>query len=174
MTTDKTTQEIAARVKQLRYDRGWTQEILAKKVGLQRSALNQKESGNRNIHADEIVRLADAFGLTTDELIRGIRPEQLDIHEDVGLSSKAICTLQEFKTRYPEYIPDLNTLLSSPNLLHLITTYMNLPQGNGPYLPPEKVTRREDGQYEMKLTPASLKIVLESSIIREMREIHEE
>lgn len=173
MTPDKTTQEIAQRVRQLRNDRGWTQEILAKKIGIKRSALNMKEQCARKFNADEIIRISDAFGITAEELVRGIRPEQLEIHENIGLSSEAIRCLQDFRTRSPENMDALNTVLSSPHILHLIASYMTLPAEYVSFHPPEIVTQREDGMYEMKLTPSSLRFILESAIIRAMRELYE-
>ena len=173
MTPDKTTQKIAQRVRQLRNDRGWTQENLAQKASMKRSALNMKEQCARKFNADEIIRISDAFGITAEELVRGVHPEQLDIHEAIGLSSEAIRSLQDFRTRSPENMDALNTILSSPHILHLIASYMTLPAEYGTFRPPEKVTQREDGMYEMKLTPASLRFILESAIIRAMRELFE-
>ena len=173
MTPDKTAQDIAQRIKQIRNDRGWTQETLAQRAGMKRSALNMKEQCARKFTADEIFRLSDIFGLTAEELVRGIRPEQLDIHKELGLSSEAIRCLQDFRTENPENMETLNTLLSSPHILHLIASYMRLPEDYGPFRPPEKVTQKEDGLLEMKLTPASLKCVLESAIIQALRELYE-
>ena len=174
MAPDKTTQEIAQRVRQLRKDRGWTQETLAQKAGMKRSALNMKEQCARKFNADEIIRLSDAFDLTAEELVRGIHPEQLDIHVDIGLSDEAIRCLQNFRNNNPESMETLNAVLSSPHILHLIATYMTLPEESGHFQPPEKVTQREDGMYEMKLTPSSLRFILESAIIRALRELFEE
>ena len=174
MTPDKTTPEIAERIRQLRAERGWTQETLAQKAGMKRGTLNMKEQCARRFTADEIIRLSDAFGLTAEELVRGIRPEQLDIHENIGLSSEAIRCLQEFRKMNPENMEALSTVLSSPHILHLIASYMCLPEKGGSFRPPEKVTQREDGMYEMNLTPASLRFILESAIIRAMRELCEE
>ena len=65
---------LAANVKRLRKDRGWTQEFLAKVAGLERLAVTRIENkGRENCHADTLISLAGALGVTLDELVHGHR-----------------------------------------------------------------------------------------------------
>ena len=68
--------EIGARVKNLREEHGWTDEVLGKMIGLSGSNLNNKERGIREFALDEIISLSDVFEITTDELLRGVKPKK--------------------------------------------------------------------------------------------------
>lgn len=56
---------IGTRIKQLREERGWTQEELAVKLGYKsRSSVNKIELGQRNLTQSKIKAIADALGTT--------------------------------------------------------------------------------------------------------------
>lgn len=57
------------RVRELRSQRGWTQERLSEVAGLHRSYVAGLESGARNPTLDVIVRLAQAFELSPKEML---------------------------------------------------------------------------------------------------------
>ena len=52
-----------ARVRELRLEKGWSQEQLASKVGLDRTYIGGIERGERNLGLKNIFRLADALGV---------------------------------------------------------------------------------------------------------------
>jgi len=56
-------------MRELRSTRGWSQEILAQECGLHRTYIGAVERGERNISIDNIDRVADAFRVTTAELL---------------------------------------------------------------------------------------------------------
>ena len=57
-------------IKKLRTDRGWSQEELGKKVGVNRAAVNKWETGTvENIKRTTIKRLSEVFGVTPCELM---------------------------------------------------------------------------------------------------------
>lgn len=62
-------QEIGQRIAQLRKLKGWSQEDLAKNIGLSRSSLAQLELGNRNLDVLELYRLSMELGFTLDEFL---------------------------------------------------------------------------------------------------------
>lgn len=51
------------RVRELRTARGWTQDSLAEKAGLDRTYIGGIERGERNVALLNIFRLADALGV---------------------------------------------------------------------------------------------------------------
>ncbi|MDR0701591.1 MAG: helix-turn-helix transcriptional regulator [Azoarcus sp.] len=57
------------RLSEIRKNRGWSQERLAKKSGLARSYVGGVERGQRNIALLNICRLADALGLPPSALL---------------------------------------------------------------------------------------------------------
>jgi transcriptional regulator with XRE-family HTH domain len=63
----------AANIRRLRDDRLWTQEELAKRAGLDRTEVQKIENGNRNPGVEVLLKLAGAFELTTNDILRGAR-----------------------------------------------------------------------------------------------------
>ena len=58
------------RLRQLRTQRGWSQEELASHVGLDRSYVGGVERGERNISLENICRLAESLELKPSDLLR--------------------------------------------------------------------------------------------------------
>jgi len=58
---DATHRQLAHRVKTLRKEKGLSQEALARKIEIPRSALSQIETGERRVTTDELVRLSEAL-----------------------------------------------------------------------------------------------------------------
>lgn len=57
------------RIKQLRADRGWTQDELAERAGISRSYLTELETGAKTINARRLSEVARAFGVEPESLI---------------------------------------------------------------------------------------------------------
>ena len=53
---------VAARLRSLRLDVGWTQADLARVLGTTQSAVARMESGNQRFNLDSLKRVADALG----------------------------------------------------------------------------------------------------------------
>jgi transcriptional regulator with XRE-family HTH domain len=64
---------------ELRDRRGWTQEELGKKVGIDRTGIVRRESGATTVSLAEQKKFAKAFGLTIDEFEKKWRSTQ--VHE---------------------------------------------------------------------------------------------
>jgi transcriptional regulator with XRE-family HTH domain len=60
------------RLRDLRHQRGWTQERLAEATGLDRSFLADVERGARFPGLDTCWRIADGLGITLGELFDGL------------------------------------------------------------------------------------------------------
>jgi transcriptional regulator with XRE-family HTH domain len=58
---DTAHKQLAHRVKSLREEKGLSQEALARKIGIPRSALSQIETGDRRVTTDELVRLSETL-----------------------------------------------------------------------------------------------------------------
>ncbi|MDQ3017421.1 MAG: DUF4065 domain-containing protein [Bacteroidota bacterium] len=61
-----TQQDIGLRISQLRKQKGWSQEELAKNIGLPRTALTQIELGNRSVDIMELQSLSLLLGFSLD------------------------------------------------------------------------------------------------------------
>jgi transcriptional regulator with XRE-family HTH domain len=60
---------LARNLRQLRAERGLSQEELGDLVGLHRTYIGSVERGERNISIDNIARLAEAFGIKLSKLL---------------------------------------------------------------------------------------------------------
>ncbi|MGA7313798.1 MAG: helix-turn-helix transcriptional regulator, partial [Silvibacterium sp.] len=73
-----TRQELGNRLRQLRDNRGYTQEDVAAVLGISRSAVVQLEAGNRNLDSVELMALANEFGFDPKQLFE----EKFDAVQD--------------------------------------------------------------------------------------------
>ena len=94
--------EVGLRIAQLREARGLSQRQLSdelEKIGLKvrRETVTQWEAGTRDLKTEYTVKLADFFGVTCDEILRGIKAENLSVSQKTGLSDKAIETLSRWQ-----------------------------------------------------------------------------
>lgn len=64
--------KLGKRVKQLRQEKGLSQEALAHLSELDRTYIPSIEKGERNISLEVIQKLAGAFKMTISELLKGI------------------------------------------------------------------------------------------------------
>jgi transcriptional regulator with XRE-family HTH domain len=62
-----------ARVRQLRNDRGWSQEELADRAGLHRTYIGSIERGEQNISLVNIEKLSATLGVSLAELFRSFK-----------------------------------------------------------------------------------------------------
>ena len=65
-------QLIGNRIREIRKEKGYSQEELAALADLDRTYMTSVECGKRNISIVNLHRIAKALGVTLDELFRGI------------------------------------------------------------------------------------------------------
>jgi transcriptional regulator with XRE-family HTH domain len=67
---------LGERVRQIRHAQGISQERFAEKAGVGRITIQRLEAGaQRNVSLVNTARIARAFGLTIDELLKGVDVE---------------------------------------------------------------------------------------------------
>lgn len=96
-----TNSNIAARLKELRIEKGFLQDQVAELVGVARNAISSYENGARQPSLDILVALARVYKTTTDYILGVTDRRQLDIS---GLTSHQI-----------ELVSDLVSELSAKN-----------------------------------------------------------
>ena len=65
-------QLIGNRIREVRKEKGYSQEELAARAELDRTYMTSVECGKRNISIVNLYRIAQALGITLEELFRGI------------------------------------------------------------------------------------------------------
>jgi len=112
---------IGKRIAKLRNEKSETQAELAKALHVKRETVNMWENGTRDLKTLHTVALANHFGVTCDEILRGIKSENVDIHRKTGLDDMAIKKLKEFidnsveKTTKNVRTQLTNALICDPN-----------------------------------------------------------
>lgn len=64
--------KLGKRVRALRLDRGWTQEELAHRSGLNRSYMSEVERGRSDVSLSTLQKIARPLGISLAELLSGI------------------------------------------------------------------------------------------------------
>ncbi len=98
---------------------------LASVLGTSTQTISYYINGKRKPSYDNILALADYFGVSTDYLIRGVSSKNLDIHKRTGLTDKAIEGIEYAKeiSHDPDsenVIGVLNELLADQNFYTFI------------------------------------------------------
>ena len=65
-------QRFGSRIKELRLERGWTQEDLSDKAGVGRVFISQLENGHKEVCLGVIETLADSFKVKIAELMQRV------------------------------------------------------------------------------------------------------
>ena len=65
------TRDLGHRIRLLRAERGWSQEVLAELAGLHRNYIGHVERAEINMSVAQLARIARAFGLRPGVLIDG-------------------------------------------------------------------------------------------------------
>ena len=72
MQSNRTLRSLAHRIKELRLERGISQEELAHRSGLSRTGMGFLETGKRWPRLDTLMSVADGLNITVDELLKGV------------------------------------------------------------------------------------------------------
>jgi transcriptional regulator with XRE-family HTH domain len=72
MQSNRTLRALANRIKELRDQKGISQEELAHRAGLSRTGMGFLETGKRWPRLDTLMKVADGLNITLDELFKGL------------------------------------------------------------------------------------------------------
>jgi transcriptional regulator with XRE-family HTH domain len=72
MQSNRTLRALANRIKELRDQKGISQEELAHRAGLSRTGMGFLETGKRWPRLDTLMKVADGLNITVDELLKGL------------------------------------------------------------------------------------------------------
>ena len=100
---------LGERLKSARVKAGQTQEDIAKLLRVQRQVISYFENGSRTPNIDDLIKLAEIFGTSTDYLLGLTDAQSTDLEvkyicDYTGLSEKAVSELHNSK----ELINDCN------------------------------------------------------------------
>lgn len=170
--------EICRRIISERQKRGWSQELLAEKSGMTRSCLKMKELGERCLRLEDVCRIADAFDITLEELVRGVKPQHMVTHRDLGLSDASYEALKDFHTSNSEGSEGLSKALSSMAVLDLLSQYMVFPMvdessGENRFV---GVTDNSEDHERIRcvMNPGFYEGFLQAALLQALRELKEE
>jgi transcriptional regulator with XRE-family HTH domain len=88
-------EKIGHRLVRLRKERGYTQVELAKKMGIIQQLVTAYEKDKLRLHAEMVIRFADALEVTTDEILLGTH--RATKKTDGKLSFKLVRRLQKIE-----------------------------------------------------------------------------
>ena len=100
---------LADKITELRKKRGWSQEELAEKVDVTRQSVSKWESAQSTPDLDKILKLAEIFEVTTDELLKAEQrfeeekpPEKNEKNEKKKICEKITHNAEERKVTAEE------------------------------------------------------------------------
>ena len=132
-TTENNRDDFAGRLAKLRCERGVTQEDLAFLLQKSRQMVTKWENRAARPTIDDLVSIADFFGVTTDYLLLGVKSENVEIHRTLGISDAAISVLHSFAKEKPFMIPALDKALSSREFIEVLSSILSVEGERGYY-----------------------------------------
>ena len=121
--------EIGERITNLRKECGLSQQELSAALHVSREVVAKWENGTRDLKTEHTIALADYFGITCDEILRGVKAENVAINKETGLTNEAIeilrTPLKAYSTTGTFDLFDKDTLkmlktIDGPNLLDAV------------------------------------------------------
>jgi transcriptional regulator with XRE-family HTH domain len=64
--------KVGARIRALRLERGWSQDVFADKSGLHRAHVGEIERGESNVSLQTLKTIADTLAVKVADLVKGI------------------------------------------------------------------------------------------------------
>lgn len=96
-----TRQIFAQMLVKLRKDRGISRKKLADDIGVSSASIGYYENADRAPDIEILVKIADYFSVTCDELVRGVKSPDKNIYKDLWLSDRALGNLRKLKQKKP-------------------------------------------------------------------------
>lgn len=107
MQPELTPKQIGKRIQRWRKLKGYSQEDIARLLGLPRSSVTQMESGNRQVTVNELITISENLHFSLDEFLlkdNPANPETEKIHQDVPPKQKQRISLPKLK---PEKVKNI-------------------------------------------------------------------
>jgi transcriptional regulator with XRE-family HTH domain len=82
--------DLGEKIKKLRFDKKWSQDQLAEKVGVGRQYISRYETGKISPNAENLQKLAEVFGVSIDYLLNDKETKNL---ASVGIKDKNLLNL---------------------------------------------------------------------------------
>lgn len=76
------------RIMDLRKQKGWSQEEFGEKLGVTRQTVSKWELGSTTPEMEKLVAMSELFGISLDELVKGIEPSQKEIQTEIITEKK--------------------------------------------------------------------------------------
>jgi transcriptional regulator with XRE-family HTH domain len=89
---DDALRRLGIRIRELRTQRGWSQEAFADVAGVHRTYMGHLERGEKNVSFLSILRVANALGITLSELLAGLEKgnsAKIANHKAAGVPAKS-------------------------------------------------------------------------------------
>ena len=109
------TYEFADRLIELRKDNGMSQEELAQRIGLSRQAVSKWERAESSPDIGNLVALAEIYGLTIDDIVKGTSAVSSEADEDASSKAEAAGeeSVEEVIDDEPEVLEDVEVDFSA-------------------------------------------------------------
>ena len=78
---DKILLALGDRIRELREQRGWSQEEFADRCGLHRTAIGFLERAERNPRLDTLLTISGTLGITVSELLAGVEKRSRSVRK---------------------------------------------------------------------------------------------
>lgn len=85
----------------LRKDKGISRKQLAEDIGVSVASIGYYEKDDRVPDIETLVKIANYFDVSCDELLKGLKSPNKNIYQDIWLSDKTINNLRNLKTVKP-------------------------------------------------------------------------
>lgn len=96
-----TRETFAQMLKKLRKDKEISRKKLAEDIGVSVASIGYYENGERVPDIETLVKIADYFKVSCDEILKGVKSPNKNIYQDLWLSDKALNNLRKLKTEEP-------------------------------------------------------------------------
>lgn len=110
---------IGNRIKALREIKGKTQAEVAEALHVKRQTVDQWENGTRDLKTQYTIDLAVFFDVSCDEILRGVKAENISINQKIGLSDRAVEIMESVFRPNSDYTAIANKLIENNSLEHL-------------------------------------------------------
>lgn len=117
-------------IKELRQEKGMTQEMLAARLGVSNRTVSRWETGVNMPDFDLMRELGSCFDVGVEELLDGARRETASPGAEEALSKAAEYTSKE-KAAFAKYLNKMFLLSIAAMLIYLALEFVELPE-NGP------------------------------------------